>query len=64
MPFCVALSLVMKHGSTSMRWRANFRVWNGKTQCTLSKKVQISTHMGKGMLIVFWDSQGPVLEHY
>jgi hypothetical protein len=28
------------------------------------KKVQISTHMGKGMLIVFWDSQGQVLDHY
>jgi hypothetical protein len=44
-PFCITLSLVMKHGSTIMSQRANVR-----------KKLKPQLTSGKVMLRLFWDS--------
>ena len=51
-------SLVMKHGSTITSQSVNGRLWNGNIHSHPSGK------SSKAMLTVFWDSQGPILEHY
>jgi len=51
-------SLVMKHGSTITSQSVNSRLWNGNIHNRPSGK------SSKAMLTVFWDSQGPILEHY
>jgi hypothetical protein len=58
MPFCVALSLVMKHGATIISWRANTKVWNGNSQHPLMKK-KFKSQLTAGRVIVtlFWDSK-------
>ena len=54
-----------KHGSIITSRRVNSRVWNGNIHnCPAKKSSKTQPSAGKLMLTVFWDSQGPVLEHY
>ena len=54
----------MKHGSLIKSLKVNGRVWNKTSTIALQEKVQTQPSLWKLMLTVFWDSQGPVLEHY
>jgi hypothetical protein len=63
--FGITSSLEMRPGSTIMTQTANARVCSGSTQLPPSlKKFKTQPSAGKVKLAVFWDSQGPVLEHY
>ena len=53
-----------KHGSIVTSWRVNGRVWNGNVHNRPARKIQNQPSSGKLMLTVFWDSKGPVPEHY
>ena len=51
-------SLMTKHGSTITNQSVNGRLWNGNIHSRPSGK------SSKAMLTIFWDSQGPIVEHY
>jgi hypothetical protein len=53
----------MKCGSTDMSHRACIRVWTRNTTSHV-KKFKSQPAVGNRMVIVFWDLQGPALEHY
>jgi len=64
MPSWTESSLVTKHGSTITSRSVNSRLWNGNIHNHPSGNYKSQPLAGKLMLTVFWDSQGPILEHY
>jgi hypothetical protein len=64
MPFWDALSLGMRRRCTIMFQKANSRVWNGNILHHQSKSSSKLNHVWEAMLTLFWDTQGPTLEHY
>jgi hypothetical protein len=54
----------MKHESTTMNLPANVKALCGKMSSLRTKKFESLPSAGEVILTLFWDTDGPMLEHY
>jgi hypothetical protein len=61
---CTRLLQALKHGCTSLNLQANIKAWSGNMSLPKTKKFKSVLSAGSVMLTLFWDFNGPILEHY
>jgi hypothetical protein len=61
--FLRALSRGMKPGFNIMNQNPKDNPWNGDSSSLVKRKFKSAPSAGKRMLTLFWDMNGPVLEH-
>jgi len=61
---CNRLSEIMKHGRTTMNLQGNIKARSGNASPPRTKKFRSVSSASKVILMLFWDLNGPILEHY